>query len=101
MMPMPEILEEIEVIGVDVQYDADAREHIQETVRVLTCLRGKIFTVSDPDISSDAVEDTADGKGGIRSGRHHDLGDHGRRCGLAVGSAYSHGIFVTAHDLAE
>ena len=96
-----EILEEIQVIRVDIQNDADAREHIQETVRVLACFRGKILTVSDPDVSADAVEDASDGKGGIRSGCHHDLGDHGCRSCLSVGAADRDGILVSAHDLAQ
>ena len=89
------------MIRVNVQDDADAGEHVQEAVRVLAGLRGKIVTASDPYISADAVQNAADGKGGICTGFHHDLRDHGSRCRLTVSAAYRDGIFVGTHDLAE
>ena len=95
------ILEEIEVVGVDVQNDADARIKREETVRVFAGLSHEIFGLSHADVAADAVVDAADRDGRIKTGFHQDFRDKAGRRGLAVRSGDCGREVVVAADLSQ
>lgn len=88
-------------IGVDVQDDADFREEAEKTVGVLAGFGEKELMGPYADISVDCLENTAYGDGGVRVGRHEDMGRHGGCGGFSVGTGYSDGNLIVFHKLSQ
>ncbi len=72
MADIVDVFEEVHMILLDVEDDADARKKAQKGVGVLAGFRHKIVGPADADISPDGFQDPADGQGGvgIRSQKH-------------------------------
>ena len=96
-----DILEEIEVVLLHVQYDTDCWAEREKTVGVFTCFCNKIGRMPYPQITSDGMKHTADRYGRIEPGRKKYLGKHGSRCRLAVCSGNSDSYLIVKHNLAE
>ena len=79
-----QVFEEVQMIFLDVQDDADLREEREKTVGVFAGFRNKVFRTSDTDIAADLFQDTAHGDRGIQIRLQKDAGQHGGRSGLAV-----------------
>ena len=96
-----EVLEEIQMVGVDVENDGDVREKAEETVRILAGFRDKIRGGADARRTADRGKNAADQDRRIGLSGHQDLGDHGGRRGLAVRAGDRDRGRIVLHKLPE
>ena len=92
------VLEIIQVVGVDVEDDLNARPQLQEAVPVFAGLRDKVVLVPDVDVAADFIQSAAD-----QDRRHlvvmlQDQRDHGCRRGLAMGPGDGDAVLVLLHQ---
>ena len=81
-----QIFKEIQMIGFNVQDDADLREKVQEAVCIFTGLCDEDAGASDPDISADGLQNPAHRDGRICVTCQQNMRDHGSCCRLAMSS---------------
>ena len=81
-----QIFKEIQMIGFNVQDDADLREKVQEAVCIFTGLCDEDAGASDPDISADGLQNPAHRDGRICGTCQQNMRDHGSCCRLAMSS---------------
>ena len=96
-----DILKEVQVVFLNIQYDLHGWEKGQETVGILTRLCHKKLRPAHPDIASDILKDTTHGNGGIHVACQQYIRDHGCGGGLSMGSGHSHRLLIVAHHLPQ
>ena len=96
-----EIFEEIQMILVHIQDDAQSRDHGVIAVRILAGFGDEIFGLADADIAADRRENSSHRDCRIHACTQHDVRCHGcGRC-LAVGAGNCYRYLVILHHLAE
>ena len=95
------ILEEIQMVRVYVEDDADLRIQRQKAVGILAGFGDKVRGMPDTDLPADALQHAADRNRRIVIRMQQDFGDHGGRCCFAVGAGDGDRHRIIAHDFAE
>ena len=96
-----QILEKVEMVGINVENDADGREEAQKAVGVFAGFCDKKIASANSDIAADGFKHAADGDGRIQRSLHCNVGEHGGSGGFSVCSRNSHTGLVIAHHLSE
>ncbi len=96
-----QVPEKVQVIGLNIQDNADSGEKIEKTVGVFTGFRDKITGFSYTHIAPDILQYAADGQSGIQVSLEQNLADHGGGSGLAMGAADGNGHLVIFHNLSH
>ena len=89
-----QILEEIEMVGLNVQHDSDRRMQREEGVIILAGLHDDGVAVADAVPRLEQRQRPADHDGGVFVRGHHDVRAHRGRGGLAVSAAYAQGVVI-------
>ena len=93
-----QILEEVQVIGLDVEDHRHGGEEGEEGVAVLAALQDDGVPVAHPVAGAQQGQGAADHHRGVHPGGHDDVGAHGGGGGLAVGARDAQGVLVAPHD---
>ena len=97
-LDIPQVLEKVEMIRLDVQNDRDGREKIQKRVAIFAALHNDRIALADPVPRVQQRQIAADHDGRVPLGLHEDMRDHGGRRCLAVGAGKTDGIAIRPHD---
>ena len=92
------ILKEVQMVCVYIQDDGNRRMETQEGVGVLTGFRNKAVMCTDAQGTADRRQVAAYHNSGIHAALHTDQGQHGRGCGLAMGTGDTDRIAIGNHD---
>ena len=98
VLDVRQILEEIQMVGVDVQYHRHGGEEVQEGVAVFAALQNDGVALAHPVAGVEQRQRAADHHRGVGLRRHEDVGGHGGGGGLAVGAGHAQGVAVALHD---
>ena len=93
-----QILEEVQMVGVDIEDHRHGGEEIQEGVAVFAALQNDGVPLAHPVAGVEQRQRAADHHRGVRLRRHEDMGRHGRGGGLAVGARDAQGVAIALHD---
>ena len=98
---MVDILEIIQMVGVDVQDDLRPGPQRKEAIHIFARLCHEILTLAHLDVAVELVEDAAHQHRGRVVSRLQNEAHHGRGRGLAVGTGDRDGDLVVRHDGAQ
>ena len=94
-------LEVFHVVVIDVEQDRGVGRQRQEVILELAGLRDHVGGVPRSAVAVDEGKPSADDEGRVFAGFDHDLGQHGRRRGLSVGTADADAVLVHSGDGTE
>ena len=100
MNDVVDVLEEVQMIGIDIQNDSNRRMEAEEGIGVLAGLCDEVIMCADAQGAADGVQIAADHDGRVRAALHADHRQHRSRCRLAVGAGYTDSMLVFQHDFA-
>ena len=93
-----QILEEVQVIGLDVEDHRHGGEEGEEGVAVLTGLQDDGLPLAHPVAGADGGQGAADHHSGVQPCGQKDVGAHRGGGGLSVGPRHTQGVVVVPHD---
>ena len=95
-----QVLEKVQVVLPHVQDHRHRGEEIQEGIAVFAGFQDDGVSLAHPIARMEHGQGAADHHGGVRLGRHEDVGGHGGGGGFAVGAGDAQGVFIVLHDSA-
>ena len=98
VLDIGQVLEEVQMIGVDVKDHCHGGKEVQKGVAVFTALQNNGVAPAHPIAGVQQRQCAADHHRGVCLGRHEDVGGHGGGGGLPVGSGDAQGVAVALHD---
>ena len=98
MLDVPQILEEIQMVGLYIQNYCHGGVKAEEAVAVFTGFQNNGVTVAHPVAGVEQGQCPADHHGGVQLRRHENVGAHGSGGGFAVGAGNAQGIGVFLHQ---
>ena len=98
MLNVLQVLEKVQMVLAHVEDHRHRGEEVQKRVAVFAGLQNDGVPLPYPVARVEHGQGAADHHGGVRLGRHEDMGGHGGGGGFAVGAGEAHGIFIVLHD---
>ena len=95
-----QVLEEVQMVGLDVENDRDGGEEAQKRVAVFAALGDDGVAVADAVAGVEQRQRTADHYGGVGVRRHEDVCRHAGGGRFAVRAGDAQGVAVAVHDRA-
>ena len=93
-----QVLEKVQMVLAHVEDHRHRGEEVQKRVAVFAGLQNDGVPLPYPVARVEHGQGAADHHGGVRLGRHEDMGGHRGGGGFAVGAGEAHGIFIVLHD---
>ncbi len=93
-----QVLEKVQMIGLNVQDDGNGGEKREEGVAILAGFQDDGVPGAHPVARPQQGQGAADHHGGVQSRRHDDMGAHGGGGGLAVGPGNTQSVLISLHN---
>ena len=98
MLDVPQILEEIQMVGLYVQNHRHSGIKAEKAVAVFAGFQNNGVAVAHPVAGVEQGQCPADHHGGVLLRRHKNVGAHGSGGGFAVGAGNTQGVGVFPHQ---
>ncbi|MPM42621.1 hypothetical protein SDC9_89288 [bioreactor metagenome] len=98
MLHIFQIVEEVQVVGLDIEDDRHGGEKGEKGVAVFAGLEYDGVALSHPVARTQKREGAADHHRGVGARRHGDMGAHGGGGGFPVSPRNAQGVVVCAHE---
>ena len=98
MLDVPQILEEIQMVGLYIQNHCHGGVKAEKAVAVFTGFQNNGVAVAHPVAGVEQGQRTADHHGGVQLRRHENVGAHGSGGGFAMGAGNAQSIGVFPHQ---
>ncbi len=95
-----QVLEEVQMVGVDIQNDSDGGGEVQEGVAVFAGLHDDGVAMAHPMARIQQVQVAANHNRGVDASLHGNMGHHRGSGGFAVGAGEADGVFIGGHNVA-